>query len=146
MIHAYISNQTRFLFEVVAFWRELSIRRVPERHMDSIDTDTATDAVAHSRNSNVTKVRSVVQDIKASLYPVFFLAVLVSGIFPLIIWGVVQASSYRQADSLSGESSGRIVRSSFIDRSFHPTRQSTKGLQPASQGETAAEFLKLNLQ
>jgi K+-transporting ATPase c subunit len=106
--------------------------------MDSVGTNDATaDFVVSSSKTDVTKVKSLMQEVRASVYPIFLLVVLCE-VFLLIIWVLAQVAPYRQAHGSLIEWNGRIIGSSLTVRSFQGERYFHFGAEIPADAVTAS--------
>ena len=84
----------------------------------------------------------LIQELKSAILATLILAILVCGIYPLVVWGIAQAVFPRQANGSLINSDGRVIGSSLIgqlfsgERYFHPrpSAAGADGYDAASSG------------
>ncbi len=71
-----------------------------------------------SRKADVMSVKSLIQEIRASVAAIFVLGIVLCGAYPLVVWGIGQVAFHHQANGSLIERDGKIVGSSLLAQSF----------------------------
>ncbi len=87
-------------------------------------------------------MKSLLQEIRASLAAIFVLGVVLCGVYPLVVWGIGQIAFHSQANGSLIVKDGKIVGSSLIAQSFtgaqyfhpRPSAAGNTGYDAASSG------------
>lgn len=98
---------------------------------------TAATAAAESfasRRVEVMNVKSLIQEIRASVAAIFFLGIVLCGAYPLVVWGIGQIAFHHKADGSLIERNGKIVGSSLIAQNF--TGEQYFHPRPSAAGDT----------
>ena len=62
--------------------------------------------------------KALLQELKTSVLAILILAILLCGIYPVVVWGIAQLVFPRQANGSLLNSNGRIIGSSLIGQPF----------------------------
>ena len=68
------------------------------------------------------QIKTITQEIKISVLATLALAVLLCGIYPLVVWGIAQVAFPRQANGSLIEEKGHVAGSSLIAQGFTATQ------------------------
>ena len=63
-------------------------------------------------------VKSLLQEIRASVAVMFVLGIVLCGVYPLVVWGIGQVAFHDQANGSLVERNGKVVGSSLIAQNF----------------------------
>ncbi len=89
-------------------------------------TGARAESAASSSKREATGIKSLSQEIRASVAAIFVLGLVLCGAYPLIVWGIAQVVFPHQANGSLIEWDGKIIGSGLIaqsfagDRYFHP--------------------------
>lgn len=84
----------------------------------------------------------VIQELKSAILATLILAILLCGIYPVVVWGIAQVAFPRQANGSLTISNGRVVGSSLIGQPFsgasyfhpRPSAAGSDGYDAAASG------------
>lgn len=63
-------------------------------------------------------MKSLIQEIWASVAVIFVLGIVLCGVYPLVVWGIGQVAFHSQANGSLVERNGKVVGSSLIAQNF----------------------------